>query len=184
MSRDEKLKANQRKLAEKRRAKRLAEAKAKKAKEAPKKTKSSNATKVAFDKKNDFGSSLKVKTSAKTTPQRKPPTAPPPVTQEKKKDPPKQTTPTKYRQQATVTRDNRNRGTETGGIRNTGGRGLTPQAQPNKGPKPKRSDFPSTRMGTLAYQGALRKWENKNDKPSSGSSAGRRTGRRGQGSKK
>ena len=48
--------------------------------------------------------------------------------------------PGEARQQATVTRDNRNRGTETGGIRNTGGRGTTPKATPAK---PKRTDYSS-----------------------------------------
>ena len=93
MSRDEKLKANQRRLAAKRRAKRMAQAMTKKsATEKPKtsKPKTSSNTKVAFDKKTNFGDySLKSKPKPKPIPQRTTPT--PPVTQEKKKDPPKPT---------------------------------------------------------------------------------------------
>lgn len=70
MSRDEKLRANQRTLAARRRAKRMADAKKKK-ESAPKtesKPKTRTNTSVAFDKKNDFGALLKdKKPKTKTT---------------------------------------------------------------------------------------------------------------------
>jgi len=63
MSRDEKLRANQRRLAERRRANEIAKAKARKKKTPETKTESKPKTRtntsVAFDKKNDFGSLLK-----------------------------------------------------------------------------------------------------------------------------
>jgi len=75
----------------------------------------------------------------------------------------------KARQQATVTRDNRNRGTEAGGIRNTGGRGTTPKPS---APKPKRSDYGSGRTGAAAYNRAVSKWQAAN-KPEPKAKTGR-----------
>lgn len=91
MSRDEKLRANQRRLAERRRANEIAKAKARKKKTPETKTESKPKTRtntsVAFDKKNDFGSLLK--TPKTETPQR-PPQRPPQGSQDGPKDPPKQ----------------------------------------------------------------------------------------------
>jgi len=87
----------------------------------------------------------------------------------------------KARQQATVTRDNRNRGTEAGGIRNTGGRGTTPQATPAK---PKRTDFGPGRSGASAYNRAVAQWRKKNSTSTPSTPAGQRSGRRGQGGRK
>jgi hypothetical protein len=78
--------------------------------------------------------------------------------------------PGEARQQATVTRENRNRGTEAGGIRNTGGRGTTPKPS---SPKPKRSDFGTGRTGAAAYNRAVSKWKASQDKPASKAKTGR-----------
>lgn len=86
MSRDEKLRANQRTLAARRRAKRIADAKKKK-ESAPKtesKPKTRTNTSVAFDKKNDFSVFLKDNKPKTETPQR-----PPQGSQDGPKDPPK-----------------------------------------------------------------------------------------------
>ena len=91
--------------------------------------------------------------------------------EKKKNDPPKTTntgsgssggtsTPTRYRQQAQVTRDNRNK-TEAGGIRNTGGRGGSVRATASTPVRPKRSDFPAGRQGQARYQAALTKYNAK-----------------------
>ena len=89
--------------------------------------------------------------------------------------------PGEARQQATVTRDNRNRGTETGGIRNTGGRGTTPKATPAK---PKRTNYGPGRTGAAAYNRALAAWKKKNSTSTPSAPAGQRPGRRGQGGRK
>ena len=153
MSRDEKLKANQRRLAARRRAKRMAQAMTKKPKtEKPKtsKPKTSNATRVAFDKKNDFGASLR----SKPTPQRKPPTAPPPVTQEKKKDPPKPTPPSNKAVKGGYT--------ISGGQRKAGTRGSTnPMPMPSNPAvgysKPVRRNFKTQAAFLKALETYMRK---------------------------
>ena len=94
MSRDEKLRANQRTLAARRRAKRMADAKKKK-ESTPKtesKPKTRTNTSVAFDKKNDFGALLKDRKPKTETPQRPPQgqqQRPPQGSQDGPKDPPK-----------------------------------------------------------------------------------------------
>ena len=159
MSRDEKLKANQKRLAAKRRAKRMAQAMTKKSTtEKPKteKPKSSNNTKVAFDKKTNFGD-YGLKSKPKTTPQRTTPTPTPTVTQQKKKDPPKQSTPP----------------APQGGTPNQ----VTPKMSPVK--KPKIGEKKVHRGITYRYDG--QKWINigkqQENKPNSGSAS--RNARRG-----
>lgn len=85
------------------------------------------------------------------------------------------------RQQANVTRENRNKSTEDGGIRNTGGRGTTPKATSGK---PKRSEFGTGRTGAAAYNRAIAAWNKKNSTSTPSSPAGQRPGRRGQGGRK
>ena len=84
--------------------------------------------------------------------------------------------PGEARQQATVTRGNRNRGTETGGIRNTGGRGTTPTPRATSA-KPKRSDYGPGRIGAAAYNRAMTKWQSAN-KPETKEKKVNRRGRR------
>ena len=70
------LKKNQQRLKEKRRAKRIAEARAQKKKEQKPQSQQSRATEVAFSRGNNFGAMLRDKPT-----HRKPPTNPPPVPQ-------------------------------------------------------------------------------------------------------
>jgi hypothetical protein len=112
----------------------------------------------------------------------KPPTAPPPVSRGggSNSGSSSDSGTSKARQQTTVTRSNRNK-TDAGGMRNTGGRGTTPQATPAK---PKRTDFGPGRSGAAAYNRAVTQWRKKNSTSTPSTPAGQRSGRRGQGGRK
>jgi hypothetical protein len=124
----------------------------------------------------------KTETRPSSVTHRKPPTAPPPVrssssSSSSSSTPPKKDPPKNVPSQPQLR-------SQPGG---SGTQGRPMPSNPAVGysnPKPKRSDFPDTRMGTLDYQGALRRWKNKAKGSSPGPSAGRNSGRRGQGGRK
>ena len=153
MSRDEKLRANQRTLAARRRAKRIADAKKKK-ESAPKtesKPKTRTNTSVAFDKKNDFSALLKDKKPKTETPQR-----PPQGSQDGPKDPPKQPrTPkpeTHSAHNRTVPYRSRRAGLTQSNEDGTYGKPMPSNPPVNRKPKP--GDY-KTRQ---AFLNALEKW--------------------------